>query len=89
MKHSDRVITLPKPILNSEMKIKSKLSDYIKPELDRFRELCNFTDDELEYFNLRSKGVSNVAISLEMNICEAKVSLLARSVKDKIKRVSL
>jgi DNA-binding NarL/FixJ family response regulator len=89
MNNSDKIINLPKPISFSETKIKSKLCDYIKPELDRFRELCNFTDDELEYFNLRSKGVSNVAISLEMNICEAKVSLLARSVKDKIKRVGL
>lgn len=64
-----------------------KLSNYTIPELNRFRELCNFTDDELEYFNLRSKDKSNVAISISMCVSEPKVSKLARNVKDKIRRI--
>lgn len=64
-----------------------KIRDFTVPELDRFRELCNFTDSELEYFNLRAKDKSNVQISLEMNISEPQVSKLARRVKDKMKRV--
>lgn len=63
------------------------LRDYTKPELDRLREVCNFTDSELEYFNLRSKDKSNVQISLEMNVSEQQVSNLAKRVKDKICRV--
>ena len=47
----------------------------------------NFTDSELEYFNLRVRDKSNVQIALEMNISEPQVSKLARRVKDKMKRV--
>lgn len=61
--------------------------DFTKPELDMFRELCNFTPDEREYFELRSKGKSNVEISLEMNVSESKVSKLARKVKSKMIRI--
>lgn len=64
-----------------------KIYDFTKPELDFFRSQCNFLDDELEYFNLRSRGASNVEIALKMHVSEAKVSKLARKVKDKIIRV--
>ena len=58
-----------------------------EPELERFRELCNFTDSELEYFNLRARDKSNVEIALLMNISEAQVSKLAKRVKSKMIRV--
>lgn len=61
--------------------------DFTVPELDRFRELCNFTDDERSYFELRSRKKSNVEIALSMHVSEAQVSKLARKVKDKMKRV--
>lgn len=64
-----------------------KIRDFTVPELDRFRELCNFTDDELMYFNLRSRDKSNVQIAIEMNVSEPQVSKLAKRVKDKMKRV--
>ena len=64
-----------------------QIFDFTKPELDFFREQCNFTEDELEYFNLRSSGKSNVEISLAMNVSESKVSKLARKVKSKMLRV--
>ena len=64
-----------------------QLYDFTIPELNKFRELCNFTSDELEYFELRSKCCSNVEISLRMNISESKVSKLARKVKAKIIRI--
>lgn len=64
-----------------------KIRDFTVPELDYFRRWCNFTEDELTYFNLRAKDKSNVAIALELNVSEAQVSVLARRVKDKIKRV--
>ena len=62
--------------------------DFTEPELDQLRQLCNFSDDELEYFNLRAKHKSNIFISIEMNVSEAQVSKLAKRVKDKIKRVA-
>jgi len=64
-----------------------KLRDFTKPELDRFRELCNFTNNELKYFNLRASDLSNVQIAFEMNVSEAQVSKLAKRVKSKMKRV--
>ena len=64
-----------------------KIRDFTIPELTRFRELCNFTRDEMKYFNLRSEDKSNVEIAFEMNISEAQVSKLAKRVKSKMKRV--
>ena len=64
-----------------------KICDFTVPELNRFRELCNFTDSELQYFNLRAKDKSNVQIAQEMNVSESTVSVLARKVKKKIIRV--
>lgn len=68
------------------MKIQ-KIRDFTVPELNMFRELCNFTDAELQYFNLRTRDKSNVEIALEMNVSEPQVSKLARRVKDKMIRV--
>lgn len=62
--------------------------DFTVPELNKFRELCNFSNDELEYFNLRAKHKSNVEVALTMNVSEGQVSKLARRVKDKIIRVT-
>ena len=64
-----------------------QIYDFTTPELEQLKLLCNFSDDELEYFNLRAKHKSNTFISIEMNVSEAQVSKLARRVKDKIKRV--
>ena len=63
-----------------------QIYDFTVPELDKLRELCNFSDAELEYFNLRAKHKSNVEIALTMHVSEGQVSKLARKVKDKIKR---
>ena len=64
-----------------------QIYDFTVPELNRLRELSNFSDSELEYFNLRAKHKSNVEISLIMHVSESQVSKLARKVKDKIKRI--
>lgn len=64
-----------------------QLYDFTVPELNRFRELCNFSPQELEYFNLRASHKSNVEIAFAMHVSESQVSKLARKVKDKIKRI--
>lgn len=64
-----------------------QLYDFTIPELDKFRELCNFSEQELAYFNLRSRHKSNVEIALTMHVSESQVSKLARKVKDKVKRI--
>ena len=64
-----------------------KIRDFVEWELQMFRDKCNFTDDELAYFNLRARDKSNVQIASEMNVSEAQVSKLAKRVKNKIIKV--
>ena len=64
-----------------------QIYDFTVPELDKFRELCNFSDAEMEYFNLRSRHKSNIEIAFEMNVSEPQVSKLAKKVRSKIVRV--
>lgn len=63
------------------------IRDFTVPELDKFRQLCNFTPEEFEYFELKAKDKSNVEIALTMNISESQVSKLAKRVKSKMKRI--
>lgn len=67
--------------------IKFKFREFVKPELDKFREECNFTDDELEYFEYKVRDKSNVYIAQQMHISEAQVSKIALRVRLKIIRV--
>lgn len=64
-----------------------KIYDFVEWELQKFRDECNFTNDELEYFNLKAKNKSNIQISIEMCISEPQVSKLAKRVKTKILKV--
>lgn len=64
-----------------------QIYDFTTPELEQLKDLCNFDEQELEYFNIKAKHKSNVAIAMQMNVSEAQVSKLAKRVKSKIKRV--
>lgn len=64
-----------------------KICSFVEWELQKFRDECNFTDEEMEYFNLRAKDKSNVQIAMIMNISESKVSVLARKVKRKMIKI--
>lgn len=64
-----------------------KIRDLTIPEIKKCKELCNFTDDELQYFTLKSKDKSNIYIAHAMNISESQVSNLSRRVRAKIKRI--
>lgn len=64
-----------------------RINDFTEPELQQFRDKCNFSDEELICFNLRAKNKTIVEIALAMNCSEPKVSKLIRRVKNKIKRV--
>lgn len=72
------------PIVNNK---NFKIRDFVEPELEYFRQNCNFSDSELQYFNLRARDKSNIQIALEMNISEPQVSKLAKRVKSKMLRV--
>ena len=64
-----------------------KLRDFTVPELNKFRALCNFTDDELYYFNMKAKDKSHTEIALRMNVSEAQVAKLSKRVRNKIIKV--
>jgi hypothetical protein len=64
-----------------------KICDFVEWELQKFRDECNFSDEELEYFNLRAKDKSNIQIAMQMNISEAKANKLSAKVRKKILKV--
>lgn len=61
--------------------------EFTKPECDRFRELCNFTEDERKVFDLRVAGKSVIEISLALCMGEATVKRRIKGIKNKIYRV--
>lgn len=68
-------------------KTRIKIHDFVKSELEYIEAESNFTNDELTYFHLRSKGKSNIEISMRMNISERTVSNLSKAVSRKIIKV--
>ena len=68
------------------MSVKLK-GEFTEPEIEYFRQKCNFTDDEREVFDLRVRGKSIVAISLALHMSESTVSRRLRGVKKKVIRV--
>lgn len=63
------------------------IHDFVKKELDMFRRECNFTPEELDFFNRRAQNVSIQQIAEDMNISVGKADKLSRKVKSKIIRV--
>lgn len=61
--------------------------EFTEPERVRLREMCNFTPEEREVFELRTSGRSLVEISMALCISEATVSRRIRAIKRKIVRV--
>lgn len=61
--------------------------NFVEWELQKFRDECNFTDEELQCFELKAKDKSIEYIAQEMHISTAKVSRLVRRVKSKILKV--
>ena len=64
-----------------------RICDLTVPELNRYRELCNFLDDELIYFNMKARNKSNVQIAMAMSVSDAQLSRIAVRVKDKMRRI--
>ena len=64
-----------------------KLRDLTIPEVNRCLELCNFTDEELQLFNLKVKDKSTIEIKHEMHISESKIANISRRVFTKVKKI--
>lgn len=64
-----------------------QIKDYVEHELNIFRKECNFSVEELEYFNMKARNYSNIRISTEMNVSLSTIGRIAKSVNQKVKRV--
>lgn len=63
------------------------VSDFTVPELDRFRDKCNFVGNELMVFELRSQGIPLEQIAEILNMSVENVKKVSRKVNSKIIRV--
>lgn len=63
------------------------LKEFTVPECEKFRALCNFTDEEMQVFDLRVKGKSIVEIQLSLNLSESTVNRRIKDIKKKIHKV--
>jgi hypothetical protein len=63
------------------------ICDFVESELEYFRANCNFTDEELYFFNRRAKNITIEVIAEEMNISVGKANKLSKKVKTKIIKV--
>lgn len=64
-----------------------KICDLTEHELNDLRSLCNFTRDEKELFNHRSRGYSLEDCADFMNMSVSTVKRVNSRMKDKIRRV--
>lgn len=60
------------------------VSDFTKPELDIFRENCNFVNDEIAVFEMRSQGLPLEEIAERLNITYGGIKQISRKVNRKI-----
>ena len=60
------------------------VSDFTVPELDRFREKCNFVGNETMVFELRSQGISLEEIAEILNMSVEGIKKISRKVNNKI-----
>lgn len=63
------------------------ISEFTKPELDYFRQNCNFVNLEIKLFEERAKGISLEQIAEDLHISYDYVKQLSRKVNKKILKV--
>ena len=64
-----------------------KIYDFTVPELNYFRENCNFTEEEMILFECRSKNIPLEACSEIMNVSMSTAKRISRRVNNKILRI--
>lgn len=64
------------------------LGDYIECQLEIFRRESNFSDEELQFFNLRARKLTMIEISQEMHISRTKCYNIQNSVLAKMEQVA-
>lgn len=62
--------------------------DLTAPEADRLRQLCNFSDEERQVFDLRIRDKSVIEISMALHLSVASTKRRLRSIRAKVNKVS-
>ena len=65
------------------------VSDFTVPELNIFREQCNFVGNERDVFEMRSQGIPLEEIAETLNMSVTHIGRISQKVNNKIKRVQL
>lgn len=60
----------------------------LQAEADKIRQVCNFTDEELQIFNLRMRGKSNLEICFALHLSERTLGRRFVRIQQKIKTFS-
>ena len=63
------------------------ISEFTKPELDMFRDNCNFVGRELDLFEMRSRDIPLEVIAEELNLTADGVKKTSQKVNRKIKTI--
>lgn len=63
------------------------ISEFTKPELDYFRQNCNFVNLEIKLFEERAKGISLEQIAEDLHISYDYARQLSKKVSKKILKV--
>lgn len=64
-----------------------KIYDFTQPELNYFREYCNFTEDQRTLFEYRAKNIPLEQCAELMNVSVPTIKRLSRKVNNKIIKV--
>ncbi len=64
-----------------------RICDFTVPELNRFREQCNFTETERQCFELKAKDCTNTELAMKLNVSESTITVTMRRVRTKIAKV--
>lgn len=64
-----------------------RICDFTVPELNRFREQCNFTETERLCFDLKAKDCTNTELAMKLNVSESTITVTMRRVRTKIAKV--
>lgn len=74
-------------MLNSKRGAIMVVSDFTVPELEHLRNQCNFVGNEIQVFELRSRGMPLERIAEELNMSVEGIKKISRKVNNKIIRV--
>ena len=64
-----------------------KIHDFTVPELNYFREYCNFTDEERMLFDYRSKNIPLETCAEIMNVSLSTAKRMNKKIQNKIIKV--